>query len=226
MKYETPTVAAQVRERTGSRYAQRLRKVGRLPAVIYGHKTDPMAVSVDEKEILTHVRHGAHVLNLAIEGGKTQTCLVKDLQFGYLGDNVIHVDFARVNLAEKVTVHVHLAFVGTPEAAQHAGAILKHDHTELTIRCKVSDIPEEIKVDLSKMHGTHLTAGEIELPPGLQLAEDEGDIIASVSFLKKQVEVGEEAEVEAEAEEPEVISEARAEGAEGEAETPPEAGNA
>ena len=228
MKQETPTVTAQKRERTGSRYAQRLRKVGRLPAVIYGHKTDPMAVSVDEKEVLTHIRHGTHVMKVAIDGGKTQTCLVKDLQFGYLGDNVIHVDFARVNLAEEVRVHVHLAFVGTPEAAHHAGAILKHDHTELTVKCKVSDIPEEIKVDLSKMQGTQFTAGEVEVPPKLQLAQDEHDIIASVSYLKKQVEVGEEAEVEAETEEPEVITEAKAEtkGTEAEAEAPAEAESA
>lgn len=227
MKHQTPTIAVKLRQRTGTRYAQRLRQAGRLPAVIYGHKSEPVSVSVDEKEILHLIQHGAHVMKLAIEDGKTETCLVKDLQYGYLGDNVIHVDFARVNLREEVTVNVHLAYVGTPEEAHHAGAILRHDHTELGVRCKVSAIPEEIKVDLSRMSGLHLAAGAVELPPGLTLAEDPETIIASISFLKKHLEVGEEAEVEAEPTEPEVITEAKAEEekvpAETEAETETEA---
>ena len=218
MKHQTPTITAQRRDRTGSRYAQRLRQTGRLPAVIYGHKTGPVSISVDEKEILHLIQRGAHVMKLAIEDGKTETCLVKDLQYGYLGDNVIHLDFARVNLKEEVTVNVHMAYVGTPEEAHHAGAILHHDRTELGVRCKVSEIPEEIKVDLSKMKGLHFMAGGVELPPGLSLAEDPDTIIASITYVKRQVEVGEEAEVEAEAAEPEVITEAKAEEEEAEPE--------
>jgi large subunit ribosomal protein L25 len=201
-------IDAEPRERTGSRYAERLRKVGRLPGVIYGHKTAPVSVSVDEKELLTHVGHGAHVINLKIDG-EPEMCLVKALQYGYLGDNVIHVDFARVNMQEEVTVHVHLNFVGTPDEAHHAGAILKHDLTELTIRCKVSAIPEEIKVDLSKMEGTVLAAADLELPAGIELAENETATVCSISFVRKEEEVGEEVAVEAEAAEPEVITESK-----------------
>ena len=215
MAYETPTIVASRRERTGSRYAQRLRKDGRLPAVIYGHKTDPVAVSIDQKEILTYVQHGTHVMKVDIEGGPTETCLVKDLQYGYLGDNVVHVDFARVNLKEEVTVRVHLDFVGTPEEVHHAGAILNHNHTELTVTCKVSDIPESIRVDQTKMEGMQLTAGEIELPPGLKLGEDEHTIIVSITFVKRLDEPGEEAELETAEGEPEVITEAKADEGEG-----------
>jgi large subunit ribosomal protein L25 len=212
MTHDTPSIAAKLRERTGTRYARRLRQVGRLPGVIYGHKTDPIAVSVDATEVLTHIRHGLHVMKLKIEGGRTETCLVKDLQFGYLGDDVVHVDFTRVNLREEVTVHVRIDYVGTPAEAHHAGAILRHDHTELGVRCLVSKIPEEIKVDLGSMVGMHLTAAEVPLPPGITLADSPETIIASVQFLKRQkAEVGEEAAVEAELEEPEVITEAKAE---------------
>jgi large subunit ribosomal protein L25 len=213
MTHETPTITALARERTGSRYAQRLRKAGRLPGVIYGHKTDPVAVSVDELEILNIISHGAHALNVSIEGGASETCLVKDLQYGYLGDNVIHVDFARVDLDEEVDVNVHLVFVGTSPESQKADAILRHDRTELLIRCKVQAIPEEIKVDLSKMDGTMLTAAEVVLPPGVVLAEMESTPVASVSFLRavETAEPGEEAEVAADAAEPEVITEAKGE---------------
>ncbi len=67
--------------------------------MIYGHKREPLAVSVDTKEMLSHLQQGAHVLALTVDGAReAETCLVKDLQFGYLGDTVIHVDFARVDL--------------------------------------------------------------------------------------------------------------------------------
>ncbi len=114
-----------------------------------------MHVSVDDKEMLRHLRHGAHVLNLDIEGSGSETCLVKDLQFGYLGDDVIHVDFARVDLDEEVTVNVHLHFVGESEAARKPGSILSHDLTELEVICKVNAIPEEIRVDLSEDGRAH-----------------------------------------------------------------------
>ncbi|MCP3903644.1 MAG: 50S ribosomal protein L25 [Planctomycetes bacterium] len=210
MKHETPTITAEPRERVGTRYAQRLRKTGRLPAVVYGHKTSPVSVSVDEKEILTHIQHGAHAMYLDIAGGKKETCLVKDLQYGYLGDNVIHVDFTRVNFDEEVEVKVHLDFVGQSHEAARADAILRHDHTELAVRCKVSDIPDELKVDLGHMHGAQLHASELPLPPNVTLAEDPETLIASVHFLRADVEeVGEEAEVEAGGAEPEVITEGK-----------------
>lgn len=208
MAHDTPTIEVQPRERTGSRYTQRLRQSGRLPAVIYGHKIDPLAVSVDEKEMLLHLHHGTHVIELAVAGSATETCLVKDLQFGYLGDNVVHIDFARVNLGDEVTVNVHLDFVGTPHEAQRAGAILEHDQTEIAVKCKAGSIPEEIKVDLAPMEGTTFLASSIELPPGVELAEDPSAIVVSISFLRQEEPEGEAVEVEGAAE-PEVITEAK-----------------
>ena len=68
MSHETPTLTAERRERLGSKYSQRLRKAGRMPAVVYGHGAEPVSISVDAKETLTHLHHGIHVFNLAIEG--------------------------------------------------------------------------------------------------------------------------------------------------------------
>ncbi len=212
---KTPSITATTRERTGSRYAQRLRKQGRLPAVIYGHRTDPVSISVDEKEMLTHLKHGTHVLSLNVEGGSKETCLVKELQFGYLGDNVIHVDFARVELDEEVHVHVHLNFVGEPASARKTGAILSHDLTELEVICRVNEIPDEIKVDLNLMgEATVLTVSEVQLPPGLRATTDPGTPVAHISFVHKEEAVGEEVEVVPGAEEPEVITEAKSDEAE------------
>jgi len=208
MSTETPTVEAQLRDRTGTRYARRLRNAGLLPAVIYGHKEDPVPVSVNAKEMLRHLHHGAHVLEVKLDGGKTETCLVKDLQFGYLGDNVIHIDLTRVNLDEEVHVQVHLHFVGEPVATKEPGAILAHDLTELEVICKVNAIPDDIRVDQSQMESS-LTVGEIELPPGVRAAVDPDTLIAHISFVQ-ELETGEEADVTEEGgAEPEVISESK-----------------
>ena len=214
MKHETPKLEAVPREKVGTTYARRLRKQGRLPAVIYGHKKDPVAISINELEILIHLRRGTHVLAIDVEGAGAETCLVKDLQFGYLGDDVIHVDFARVDLEEEVTVQVQLNFVGKAVAAEESGAILNHDMTSLEVICRVNEIPGEIKVDLALMgEGMLLTVGDIALPPGVRAAAEATTPVTHVTFVKREEEaVGEEVEVETTEGEPEVITEAKVEG--------------
>ncbi len=223
MPPDTPAIEVQPRQRIGTRYARRLRKQGRLPAVIYGHKRETVSVSVDEKEILAHLGRGTHVLRLDIQGSKSETCLVKELQFGYLGDEVIHVDFTRVDLDETVEVRVHLHFVGAPAATAPAGAILTHDLTDLEVTCRVNEIPEEIRVDLTAMgEGTMLTVGQVSLPPGVRANAAADTPIAHVSFVHAEEAVGEEVEVAPGPTEPEVITEAKPEeGKEAESEASP-----
>lgn len=208
MAGQTPTLSATPRDHVGTQSARRLRNKGRLPAVIYGHKQDPVAVSVDEKETIGLLRDGAHVVNLNIDGS-TETCLIKELQFGYLGDNVIHVDFARVDLNEEVEVQVHLKFIGEPAAAKKPGNILSHDMTELEVICAVSNIPEEIVVDLSNLEDS-FTVADLLLPEGVRSAEPEDTVIARISQLRGlEEETGEAEEVTAEGAEPEVITETK-----------------
>ena len=85
MSHDTPTIVAQPRTQLGTIYAKRLRRDGRLPAVIYGREAEPAHVSVDEKEVTQYLRHGSHVMTVETDG-KGETCLVKDLQFGYLDE--------------------------------------------------------------------------------------------------------------------------------------------
>ena len=208
MAQDTPTITAEPRERVGSRYSQRLRQNGRLPAVIYGHQTDPLAVSVGQEETLHHLHQGALVMNVDIDGVGTETCLVKDLQFGYLGDNVIHLDLARVNLDEEVTVNVQLNFSGTPEASKKPGNILVFDMNELEVRCKVRDIPEEIKVDLGNMLESY-NVGELTLPDGVEALTEPETSVARIQFVQEEDLDQEAAEVEGDSS-PEVIGESDA----------------
>ena len=166
MSNESPTIQAMQRDRVGTRYSRRLRQEGKLPAVIYGHGSDPMSIAVNSKETLAILHHGAHVLNIAVEGGNTETCLVKDLQFGYLGDDVIHVDFTRVDLDETVQVLVRLDLIGEVEGAKASNAIMITDLNEIEVSCAVRNIPESLRIDLTAYESS-VNVGELNLPEGV-----------------------------------------------------------
>jgi large subunit ribosomal protein L25 len=206
MSTETPQVKIELRDKLGTRYAQRLRKNGRLPASIYGAGKDPVSVSVDEKEIITHLRHGSHVMELDNGDGSPATVLIKALQFGYLGDNLIHIDFARVNLTQVVKVNAKLEIVGQPTQSSEVGAMLEIIRPEIEIECMVKDIPGSIPVDLSTVEEV-FTIGDLNLPDGVKVMLDEARHIAHITFVKEEAEE-EQVQVEtAEGEEstPEVI---------------------
>jgi large subunit ribosomal protein L25 len=186
MSKETPTLAASTRERTGSRYARRLRAAGQLPAVLYGHGMDPISIAINEIEIIRHLTEGAHVFELDIEGRK-ETCLVKDLQFGWLGDNVVHIDLTKVDLDEIVTVNVKLIFKGTPKGASLPGAILNQDLSELEVSCKVRDIPEDVMVQMDEMEES-FNVGELELPSEIKAVASPETVVCHIVFKAEEEE--------------------------------------
>lgn len=212
----TFTLEAKTREKVGSRYAQRARKAGELPCVIYGHKQDPVSISINAKIAILHFEHGEKVFNIDIEG-KPETALLKALQFDYLGNNVIHADFERVDLDEEVETHVHITLKGDAEGLKDGGAILFSSMTEIAVRCKVRDIVEHIDVDISELDaGKSFHAGEVTLPAGFTLITDADETICTIQIKREEEAVGEEAEVEGvDAGEPEVITEKKEDSAEG-----------
>jgi large subunit ribosomal protein L25 len=205
MAHETPVVKVEVRDKTGTTYARRLRKTGRLPATIYSKGTDPISVSVNEIEILRYLHCGNHVMELDNGDGTPATVLVKDLQFGYLGDNLIHVDFARVDLKQVVTVTMTLEFTGQPISATAAGAVLEVPRPQIEIECMVKDIPDSIKVDLTTVESV-FTIGDLDLPDGVRAILDPERHIAHVTIVQEEIVQDVEA-VEGEEATPEVISE-------------------
>ena len=200
MSKDTPTLAASTRERTGSRYARRLRAAGQLPAVLYGHGMDPISIAINETEIIRHLTEGAHVFELDIEGRK-ETCLVKDLQFGWLGDNVVHIDMTKVDLDEIVTVNVKLVFKGTPKGASLVGAVLNQDLSELEVSCKVRDIPEEVIVQMDEMEES-FNVGELELPTEIKAVAPPETVVCHIVFKAEEEEEETGAEEGAEGAEP------------------------
>jgi large subunit ribosomal protein L25 len=212
MSKETPVLVAKKRDKLGSRYSKRLRAAGQLPANLYTPGNAPVAISLPEHETIYALKKGAHVLELTFEDGGKDTVLVKDLQFGYLGDNVIHIDLAHVDLDQVVTVKIHLSFIGTPEALKKPGFILVHDMPEIEVSCKVRDIPGEIKIDLSTLTGETLTIGQLKLPAGSTAVADKNAVVCRVESVAE--EAAAEATPAAAKAEPEVLTAKKEEGAE------------
>ena len=97
MSTEARSMKADIRNKTGTNATAALRKQGKLPAVIYGHKQEPVSIAVDTHDFVEGLHHGHRLFSIAM-GGKNETVLVKDLQYDYLGKDVIHADLIRVDL--------------------------------------------------------------------------------------------------------------------------------
>ncbi|MFC1603956.1 50S ribosomal protein L25 [Planctomycetota bacterium] len=166
---KTLLLKAEVREHTGSKTVRMVREQGRIPAIVYGHKEEPEAISLDAHSFVEGLHHGHRLMDVQI-GKKKEKIIVKELQYDHLGKNIIHVDMVRVNVTEIVKVMVPIELKGTAAGTHESGIIEEHvDYLE--IECKVSDIPEKIVVSVKDVHvGDALHAGDIELPDGIKLS--------------------------------------------------------
>jgi large subunit ribosomal protein L25 len=212
---QSAQITAKNRSELGSRANKRLRDAGFVPGVIYGHKEAVVPVTLPRKELANHLSHGAHLFDLALEG-KSEKVLVKEVQFDHLGHEVIHVDFARVSLDEKVEVTVPLELRGTPKG-EADGGVLQQIISELEIECLVTDIPESIRHNVADMAMDDvLHIKDLKLPAGVRALQDGEQIVATVREI---VEAATTEAAEGETAEPEVIGrkaedEAAAEGEE------------
>ena len=203
---QIPRINVEVRDRIGTRYAQRLRRAGRLPAVIYGHKQEPVHVSLDALEVAELLHHNTHLVE-AVLADKTEPCLIKQVQWNHLGSQVVHVDLTRVDLSETVTVPVELELVGEAVGLKEAHSIMEHPFSEIEIECRAAEIPEKITLDVSALKvGESLTVADLQLPDGVRCVLDDDVVLATVRVMTAEPQV-EEVEL-AEGAEPQVIGKA------------------
>ena len=200
---ETAQLSAKPRSELGSRANKRLRELGFIPGVIYGHKEAVVPVTLPKKETVTYLDRGTFLFDLAVDG-KSEKVLVKEVQYDHLGQEVLHVDFARVSLDEKVEITVPLELKGTPKG-EADGAVLQQIVAELEIECAVTDIPKEILHNVADMEkDSELRVRDLKLPPGVRALQDEDLILAMVKEIEEAAPAAAVAEEEGAAE-PEVI---------------------
>lgn len=201
---KTLVLKAEVRDTTGTKQAAKVRKVGRIPGVVYGHKQESKAISLDAHNFIEALRRGHRLIDIQI-GKKKETALIKDIQYDYLGRDIIHVDLMRVDVAETIKLRVPLELKGTAAGAQEGGIIEGHVDS-LEVECLVSAIPETIVISVKDVGiGDSIHAGDVELPEGLKLACAPDTLIVTC-HLVAAAKTAEEAEGEAPVA-PEVIGE-------------------
>jgi len=203
---KTLLLKAEIREQTGSKTVRKIREQGRIPAIVYGHKKEPAAISLDAHNFTEGLHHGQRLIDVQI-GKKKEKTIVKELQYDHLGKNIIHVDLMRVNVAEMVKVTVPIELKGTA-VGTHESGIIEEQTDHLEIECKVSDIPETIVVSIKDVHvGDNLHASDIELPDGISLVSSPDTLLVTchlVAAAKSTEEVEEEMPAS-----PEVIGETK-----------------
>src|SRR5271170_4819281 len=165
---QTANITVKPRSELGSRANKRLRDAGFLPGVIYGHKEAVIPVTLPRKEVVNHLRGGAHLFDLHLDG-HAQKVLIKEVQYDHLGIEVIHVDFARVSLDEKVKVTVGIELKGTPKGEEEGG-VMQQMLVELEVECLVTDIPEIIRHNVAEMALNDVVhVSDLVLPAGVKV---------------------------------------------------------
>ncbi len=184
---------ANVREKTGTGVARKLRRLGRVPAVLYGHHLQtPMILDVDAKEMENVLRTAGRtsIINLAVPGGN-QTAMLADYQRDVFGTCLLHVDFKQVRMDEKVTASVPVVLVGHSKGVK-GGGVIEQILREIDVEALPLEIPEHLEVDITEMDlGDHMTVADLKLTGNLTLLAEPEETVA-VIHVPRSVTLAEE----------------------------------
>jgi large subunit ribosomal protein L25 len=210
------TLHVETRKTVGKRHNSRLRRAGRVPAVLYGHGEESVSLALNADEFEASLRHGAKVVDL--DGAASGKALLQDVQWDTFFHQVLHVDLLRVRAGERVTVEVPIEMRGESPGVQNGGVIEQMIHS-VEIEVALDVIPDKLHVKINNLNvGDQLTIKDIiDLPEGAKVLADEDDMI--VHCIQPAAEEEEAPAEEGAAAEPEVIAKGKQEdeeGAEGE----------
>ena len=201
-------ISAVSRTEFGKGAARRSRRAGLVPAVLYGHGTDPVHAALPEHEVGLALRVANAVLEISIDGAKSQLALAKQVQRHPVRNYIEHLDLVIVRKGEKVTVEVPLLVVGEHPSDR----MVIMDQQTITLEVEATHIPADVEVSVAGMEiGDTITAGDLKLPSGAVFPGEPNDLILSMAATPSQealdAELAGGAEGEA-VEEPEAAEEA------------------
>lgn len=180
-------LTAENRNEFGKGAARRLRRARKIPAVLYGHGTDPVHVTLPGHATMLALKNSNTLLTLDVEG-KTTLALPKDVQRNPLRGDIEHVDLVIVRRGEKVTVDIPVHVVGTPAP----DTVVQTEMGTLSIEVLATAIPSQVEVDVTGAEaGTQIHASQVELPSGATLAGDPEAIVVLVSNMSRPDEAAE-----------------------------------
>src|SRR5438876_2011799 len=173
---EAVVLVAEMREGRGKQAARRLRRTGKVPAVVYGHKEETLSVALSLEEVEKTIRRGVRVVDLKA-GGKEEKALIRDVQWDHLGKELLHVDFTRVAADERIVVTVPIQLRGTAPGVT-AGGVLDQPLHALSVECLAISIPESIRVNIGELQiDSAIHVRELVLPAGVKAMSDADAIV-------------------------------------------------
>ena len=185
---ESIELEAQKRELVG-KSQNSLRREGFLPSVIYGHNFEsiPIQIKYSDFEKVFKKAGESTLINLKIEGSE-EPAIIKDIQKDPVSDKVIHADFYKVNLKEKIKAKIPLVLIGESEAVKAGGVLIK-TLSELEVEALPQDLPHELQIDISslKNFGDHISVKDISLSDKVKIEVNPEDIVALVQEPKEEV---------------------------------------
>jgi len=176
-------IAAVSRTEFGKGAARRTRRAGLVPAVLYGHGTDPVHLSLPGHELLLALRVANAVLEISVDGTGTQLALAKQVQRDPIRSDIEHVDLVIVRKGEKVTVEVALVVVGSVPADR----MVLMDQQTIALEVEATHIPTSVEIDVTGLEiGDSIAAKDLKLPTGAVFSGDPDDLMLSVSATPSQ----------------------------------------
>ncbi|HSK34412.1 MAG TPA: 50S ribosomal protein L25/general stress protein Ctc [Propionicimonas sp.] len=202
-------IAAVSRTEFGKGAARRTRRAGLVPAVLYGHGTDPVHLSLPGHELLLALRVANAVLEISVDGTGTQLALAKQVQRDPIRSDIEHVDLVIVRKGEKVTVEVALVVIGSVPADR----MVLMDQQTIALEVEATHIPTSVEIDVTGLEiGDSIAAKDLKLPQGAVFSGEPDDLMLSVSATPSQealdAELAGDAGATPEAPAPEVAEEA------------------
>lgn len=194
---------AEPREELGSRPSGRLRRAGRVPAVVYGHGGDNEHVTVDARE-LNHIlagESGANTLITLTVGARSETALARQIQRHPVRGEILHVDFVRVSADEEISAEIPVHLTGEAEGVRNGG-VLDQVLFTVSVQAKPGDLPPAIEFDVTDLEvGGQVRAGDLTVPAGVTLVTDPEALVASIATTSAAAAEAAEAEAAPEGEE-------------------------
>ncbi len=213
---EKQVIKATKRTVTGKQVRQ-LRRAGKLPAVIYGHNVEPLAITLDAHNATLSLSKvsSSTLISIDVDGQEIPT-LVREKQRDFIRNVLTHVDFMAVSLKEKLRAEVSIELTGVSPAVKDFNAILVNGLTSLTVECLPTDLPEKFVVDISILAviGNGIHVSDIVVPENIKVLDDPAEmVVVATAPAKEEVAevVAAAVPVEGEGAEPEVIEKGKKE---------------
>jgi len=196
------TINAETRDNVGKMIAKKLRREGKIPAIIYGGDKEsiPISLIVDDVKGILKSEKGENAVLRIHRGDINVDAMLHDIQYDCLTDRIIHVDLLRIDLEKPVTVSVPIKIEGQAIGVRVEDGIFDFVTREIKIKCLVTQIPNDFDLDVSELHiGQSVKVEDLDIEEEIQLLSDPNTVICAVS-TKAKAEVVEEVEEEEEAE--------------------------